>query len=131
MYGLHTRIEQHVVDPRCMQSIAHYVSHGMPPGGFCEHLLADNLDQARAHAGVALRKEYFGEDVTVSMREVLLLGLPTVCWGSKSVYSAWVAHGGLHGASAGTRMLFKLGIPNLDVWRKIISYHSFGRKPSI
>ena len=72
--------------PHVVESLALYISDGIPPGGFLMAILTNDLREAVGHAdhiNLRLIPEYVS---------YLWNDCPSVCWGSPEKVEGWLAH---------------------------------------
>ncbi len=81
------------VPENCIDGLVEYVLVGRPTGSFLEAVLSNDLMDAMARADAGNRYRVF------EIASWLYNDAPGDCYGSRSVYSGWIAAGGLAGAA--------------------------------
>lgn len=66
------------------ESLARYVDHGTPLGGFLQAVIANDL------VGAASRADRANAGALAAIATVVNSALPITCWGSRRVYNAWI-----------------------------------------
>jgi hypothetical protein len=68
-----------------------YINHGIPPGGFLEAVICNDL------AGAVARADHINRHRLVDIVRYMMWFAPANCWGGVPQYAEWCLQGGLNG----------------------------------
>jgi len=108
------------VDSGIIESIKHYVMHGLHPGSCGRAIILGDYELAKGTAHALIRRmmqSYPEDDLIQNMIDWVNNTLPEFMRSSEENFINWVDHAGLDGAGDEIRMFIKLNpIRNMDKW---------------
>jgi hypothetical protein len=79
------RIDKSLIPPAILEGLTLYAQEGKPVGSFLEYVICNNLVDAVGKA------DPYSRVALPSIVSFLYMDMPSICWGSKKVYNAWIA----------------------------------------
>lgn len=108
------------IDHGLIESIKHYVIHGLHPGSCGKAIILGDYELAKGSAHILIRRmidRYPEDDLIQNMIDWVNTTLPEFMRSTEENFNNWVDHAGLDGAEDEVRMFMKLNpIKNMEKW---------------